>query len=66
MIKVLFLWYVYKYYRLSRIELDFIFSFVNCISLEIFNQVGAMAHGKIDCDYINDFVSGYFHQNGHS
>lgn len=45
---------------ISRLELDFIFPLVNCISLDIFNQVGAMAHGKIDSDYINDFVSGYF------
>ena len=28
------------------------------LSLKKKNQVGAMSHGKIECDYVDDFISG--------
>jgi len=41
---------------------DEVYSVISLINLDrclTIDQVGTMAHGKIDADYIDDLISGY-------
>lgn len=46
-------------YTLYRWDYFCYFLIDRCLLL----QVGAMAHGKVDADYIDDFISGYYLNN---
>lgn len=45
-------------FLLNTLSVEKLVTFLISLSQKKKNQVGAMSHGKIECDHVDDFISG--------